>query len=79
MNNFVVCECSIVSMFYVFKLNIVNFIHGDVEIFVFNKLLVLFRLSRPCILNCAIIELQNYLVKIILIVKNFACVHNKYP
>ena len=46
-------------MFFIFKFNIVNFIHSDVEIFVFNQFIVLFWWSRLFILNCALIKLQN--------------------
>ena len=34
----ILCQC-----FFVFKFNIINFLHGDVKIIVFNKWLILFR------------------------------------
>ena len=55
------CVYSIVSMDFVFKFNIVNFIHGDFEIFLFYKYLVKFCLSRLYILKFVIIKLWNYL------------------
>ena len=67
---------NIVSMYFVFKFYIVNFIHSEFEIFVLNKWIVLFRLASLIILKFAIIKLQNYLVRIILIVMEFAlCNH----